>query len=205
MTSIVGFQQDGTVTIGADSAYSSGEGEAAFVFALPQEPKVWQQGPYLIGGCGSARALQLIRHTTKLPDPPAEGDLGRFLIAEVVPILRDVMASADVRGAEQGMPMGRASLLLGLRGELWEIAADLTVMDPGVYAAIGFGYRPAFGALHALTTLGVSGQQAVEIALEAAAATTPSVCPPFAILTSTGACREPTGRGEPHRELSAMA
>ncbi len=184
MSSIVGFQRDSSVTIGGDSAYSSGEGESAFVVPLPQGPKVWEQGPYLIGGCGSPRALQLLRHTAELPDPPARGELGRFLVAEVVPILREVTAGAEVRGAEQGTPMGRTSLLLGLRGELWEIASDLTVMDPGVYAAIGFGYRPAFGALHALTKLGVSGQRAVEIALEAAAATTPSVCPPFTILTS---------------------
>ena len=204
MSVIVGFQQDGSVTIGADSAYSSGEGESAFVFPLPQGPKVWEQGPYLIGGCGSPRALQLLRHTAELPDPPAQGDLGRFLVAEIVPILRQVMGAAEVHGAQQGAPMGRTSLLLGLRGELWEIAADLTVMDPGVYGAIGFGFRPAFGALLGITKLGVSGPRAVEIALEVAAATTPSVCPPFRILTST---QRPNLRdGErPPPELPAMA
>jgi len=125
-----------------------------------------------------------VRHTVELPEPPSTGDLGRFLTREVVPVLREVAKAAEVRGAEPGAPMGRTSLLLGVRGELWEIAGDLTVVAPGGYAAIGYGYRPAFGALHSLVKLGISGRQAVEMALEAAAATTPSVRAPFTILSA---------------------
>jgi hypothetical protein len=182
MSSVIGFQKNGVVTIGGDSALS--EPGTSFVFSLPQEPKVWKQGPYLIGGCGSGRAMQLIRYVAELPEPPAEGDLGRFLVRDVLPVLREVVGAADVRGAEPGSPLGRTSLLLGVRGELWEVGADLVVTPSKIYAAIGAGLVPAFGALYALVKLGVSGRQAVEIALEASAATTQSVRPPFTILSS---------------------
>jgi hypothetical protein len=185
MSNVIGIQHDGIVTIGGDSAIGGGPSLRDATIYKDGPPKVWKQGPYLVGGCGVIRALQAVRYLLDFPDPSGVDDLMPFLIGNLIPPLREVLLKADIRGAEPGAPMGTGSLLLGIHGELWEISADLGVFDRSPYTAIGSGYRQAEGALHTLMKLGVTGPRAVEMALEATASTCPTVVGPWTILSST--------------------
>jgi hypothetical protein len=185
MSSVIGIQHDRIVTIGGDSAIGGGSSLRDASIYNDGPPKVWKQGPYLVGGCGVLRALQAVRYLLEFPDPSGIHDLAPFLIGSFIPPLREVLLKADIRGADPGSPMGIGSLLLGIHGELWEISADLAVCARSPYAAIGSGHKQAEGALHALTKLGVTGPRAVEMALEATASTCPTVVGPWTILSST--------------------
>lgn len=84
---------------------------------------------------------------------------------------------------------GPCMLLVAWRDRLWVVAADFYVTEVEHYAAIGSGEDVAYGALHACAQFVVPGNGvvAVRVALDAAAAHTAYVRPPFYI-TST---REP--------------
>jgi len=178
---VLGDTEKGSLVFAADSAGATGDE----IYTI-DTPKVFALGSYLLGYCGSYRVGQVLRHHLELPEPPA-GDPERFLVREVVPILRETVAAqcgvADASAASG--PIRRhlgekTALLVGFRGRIWCVGPDLTVTPEPAYAAIGSGRLRAYGALHALHAAGVGpvGRR-LELALEATFAFTANVRPPW--------------------------
>ncbi len=75
------------------------------------------------------------------------------------------------------------SLLIGLRGQLFIVGADLNVVRSAGLSCIGAGRHHGYGAMHALKAAGIApAQKRIEIALQAAANYSLYVRPPFRIL-----------------------
>jgi len=178
MTCIVGLTDGKTVTFGADSA--TGMGEEIYTLKVH---KAFARGPYLFGVCGSPRVGQILRFRMELPEPPAT-DLEPFLVRELVPVIRRALAEEGVAGSGQAILGEKTTILVGCRGQLWTICSDLTVVREVAYAAIGSGRLRAYGALHALAAAGVEpARRRLELALEAAAAYTANVRPPWTFVS----------------------
>jgi len=183
MTLIVGIEKKARVTMGADSAC----GWREEVFTDPHGAKIalCGGGRYLIGSCGSARVAQVLQHLTEWPEPPPSGDLLPFLIREVAPeVLRSVKAaSAAYAEPNDGLHLGKNTVvLIGVRGELYSLSSDLTVMRQSS-ACIGFGRTAGNPVMEALEKAGIEpARKRVEMTLEIVARHTPLVAPPFRIL-----------------------
>ncbi len=174
MSVVIAVSDGKTIEAGADSAGGSQDE----IYEIMEE-KIFVRGAYLIGYCGSLRIGQILRYEVELPDPPAEEDLAAFLVKEVMPEIRRAVETAGAAGKDQVLP-GKTMILLGCRGGLWCIGPELFVSQAKPYAVIGSGRHHAYGALHALLAAGMKiGRRLIELGLQAAAAYTPSVRPPF--------------------------
>ncbi len=178
MTVVLADTEDGDLIFAADSAAS--HGDEIYTVATP---KVFALGSYLFGYAGSYRIGQILRHYVELPEPPAR-DAERFLVREVVPILRDAVREQGAAGPGKAVLGERTALLIGFRGRVWCVGADLTVTPEGAYAAIGSGRLLAYAAFHALDAVGVApGRRRLELVLQATAKHTASVRRPWRFVT----------------------
>lgn len=123
------------------------------------------------------------------PLPHADGaDYYAHALSKFIRESLDAAGMVDKAGIPKTAD-GACMLLVAWRHRLWAVAADFYVAEVEHYAAIGSGEDVALGALHACSqfVLPGNGVVAVRVALEAAAAHTAYVRPPF-FITST---REP--------------
>ncbi len=183
MTCIVGITDGESVTLGADSAAGTGEE----IYTL-ETRKVFARGPYLFGVSGSFRVGQIMRFRAELPEPPPSTDLEPFLIRELVPAIRRVVTEEGAAGSGPTILGAKTTILLGCRGQLWCVTNNLTVIRESPFAAIGSGRLRAYGALHALQASATEpSRRRLELALEAAAAYTANVRPPWYFISSSDA------------------
>jgi len=180
MTCIVAATDGRSLLFGADSAGPSGD-----EILVVETPKVFARGLYLIGYAGSFRLGQILRYTADLPDPPEASDLEAFLVRELVPAVRKAVVDEGMANPGPRILGEQVSFLLGCRGQIWTVTADLSVIRETPFAAAGSGRLRAYGALHALHAAGVEPvRRRLELALEAAAAYTTSVRPPWLFVSS---------------------
>lgn len=146
MTCIVGLRHKGSVYIGADSAAVSGDHVEA-----RRDKKVFVRGPYVIGGAGSFRAIDLLQYVAELPVPIAKVDLRAFMCSHFVDALRQCYKTAGSLQRDDGIEGIHGAFLVGVRGRLFELSYDLQVGEHYTpYSAIGCGAVYALGAMHAM-------------------------------------------------------
>jgi ATP-dependent protease HslVU (ClpYQ) peptidase subunit len=174
VTCIVGIQHEGRVLIGGDSC-GAGPGWANKVRA---EPKVFRNGPYVMGFTTSFRMGQLLRYALKPPTPTR--DLDRFMVTTFVDAVRTCLkeggwARKDYEREEGGQ------FLVGVTGRLYAIHSDYQVARTARgYDAVGCGQDYALGSLHATGT--GEPRRRIRQALQAAADMSGGVCAPFHVL-----------------------
>ena len=181
MTTIIGIQGDGFAVVVADTRISSFDesGSAYQISTLgPGTTKMAINGKYVLGAAGDMRAINILHHVFRPPEPPADAygrKLDTFITGKFIPALR---ACFDNQGysppdgkdkdhsAEQG-----SSIVVMVNATIYIIENDYswTSESSCLYAA-GTGAPYALGALQAL----VSGkeltlQQAKRVALKAIA------------------------------------
>lgn len=150
MTTCIGIQGDGFAVLASDSRYSTD----AEIFTATI-PKIQANGPYLFGGSGSARALNLVHYAFKppVPSPNLKGrKLDQFITVQFIPALRHCYETGGYGLARPGGPAEIDSdLLLAINGCIYVIDDDYAWVSgvDGVYA-IGSGSTVARGALEAV-------------------------------------------------------
>ncbi|MCL6672442.1 hypothetical protein ACIRP3_23230 [Streptomyces sp. NPDC101209] len=161
MTVIVGLVHRRRVHLAGDSAGSSGS-----QLTIRRDPKVFANGPYVLGFTTSFRMGQLLHHAFKAPHP--EGDLDRFMVTTFVDAVRTCLK--DGGWARKDSEQEQAgSFLVGVHGRLFEIHDDYQVGERADgYAAVGCGDDLALGALHATAGLGLKPRERLTAALRAA-------------------------------------
>ena len=177
MTAVVGLVHDGRVHLGADSALTAG-----WALTISAQPKVFRRGPYVIGTSGSPRMAQVMRYSFE--PPPLDGEPHRFMATAFIDAMRQVLKDAGVatKTADQEAT-GGSFALVGIAGRLFEIQSDYQVSESvDGFAAIGSGFEPCLGALHA--TPGRPVRERLRIALEAAERFNAAVHGPFVFVAS---------------------
>jgi hypothetical protein len=180
MTCIVGIvAPSGAVIIGGDSA-----GVAGIITQQVTDPKVFRNGPYLIGYTSSFRMGQILQYSD-LPELPVSPDaFDRFMRTAFVDAIRGALKDAGWATKESEQESG-GTFLVGVLGRLFEVHSDyqVTEMAEG-YVAIGCGEQFALGSLHSTQHEGV--MRRVTMALEAAEYFCTGVRAPFTILSVGG-------------------
>ncbi len=145
MTVVIADTEE-SVVFAADSAAANG----SEIYTLDTE-KVFKRDGYLFGYCGSYRIGQILRHCVALPEYPDESaDMERFMVRELVPAIRKAVETEGAAGEGRGFLGEQTCILTCVRGQIWTIGPDLTVIRESPFAAIGSGRLRAYPALHAL-------------------------------------------------------
>lgn len=182
MTCIVGLISGDKVWVGGDSCASDPDEKV-----IRKDPKVFINGPFLIGYAGSYRFGQILRF--KFTPPPQEDGMDdyEYLVTAWMDSLRETCKDAGltkVENNEETLP--DCSALVGFNGRLYVLDSDLQVGEPSAdYYAIGIGAGVSLGALFALTASSKTTppKKRVQMALEASAAYAVGVEAPFVILS----------------------
>jgi len=169
MTTIAAIQYEDRVVIGADSQVTANR-----KFSHPRMVKVSERGQYLIAGSGLSSACDIAQHIWTPPTPTAadKKDLYHFMIAKVVPSLKQCFKDNDFRLEGDKDEETRFAFLIAVCGEVFDLADDFAVsLDDSGHYSIGSGSSLALGALAHGATL--------EEALEVAAKKDPYTSAPF--------------------------
>lgn len=175
MTTIVGIEKDGVVTLGADSQVTDGNRKHN---NLKME-KITKNNGYLIAGSGDSSACDILQHLFIPPVPSIieRKNLYIFMITKFVPEMRQCLKDndyePDAKDGDSGFQM-----LIAFDGELFDISNDFSVLlsGDGIYG-VGSGSQFGIGALYAGAT--------VEEALNKAANNDIYTSGPFQIVKQT--------------------
>lgn len=175
MTCIVAVETPAGVWMGGDRAVSG-----TWTSQVKATPKVWTNGPLLIGTCGSVRLPQILRYGMTPPLDALTWDVDRWVAIDFVRAVRAAFAEHGFDRVRDGIASG-GLFLLAVRGRLYEIQSDYSFIrhDHGEHA-IGSGEDHAFGSLHS-TREWDDPRVRITAALEAAAEHVMSVAGPFDI------------------------
>jgi len=181
MTTIIGIQGDGYSVVVADTRISSFDesGSAYQISTLGTgSTKMAANGKYFLGAAGDMRAINILHHVFRPPDPPIDGDprkLDAFITGKFIPTLRACFdnqgySPPDGKDKEHSAEQG-SSIVVMVNASIYLIENDYswTSEASGLYVT-GTGAPYALGALQAL----ISGkeltlQQAKRTALKAIA------------------------------------
>lgn len=181
MTTIVGVVDGPTVYIGGDSLSSDG-----WRVDSRRDPKVFTNGPYVIGFTDSWRMGQILNVAFTPTEPPADGSLWRFMAGPFIKQVREALKANGWAKKDNERESG-GRFMVGVHGRLFNVDSDFHVAETAhPYDAIGGGYLVALGALSAITRCAslFGGRACVEVALQAAAQHTASCREPWTILRS---------------------
>ena len=147
MTTILAVATPQGAYLGADSQFSD---ESKRIFSSIT-PKIVKVGKFLVAGAGDCFPAELLSYHWK---PPAydQTPLIRFMGAKVVPSIAKVFKENNYDHLKEGNSF---SFLFAFRGEIFELAEDLTVLqaDSGIYG-IGSGSDYGVGYLRAMQDAG---------------------------------------------------
>jgi len=175
MTCIVGLEKDGVVYMGGDSAAVGG-----MDITIMSEPKVFRNGPMLIGYTSSFRMGQLLEHVLKVPDNEGLDDI-RYLVSVFVPVLRECLKTNGYTTINNNEETGGV-FLLGYNGRLYKVGGDFQVCrSSDGYNACGCGESFALGAMF-MARKSLNPDVAVEFALAVSAHFSSGVRAPFHVL-----------------------
>lgn len=190
MTCIVGIVQKGIVYMGGDSLASEPES----MDKLPMKNrKVFHNGPFLIGACGSLRMAQILQHGLKPPPKPKLMEDMKFMATRFIDEVRAAFLNNGYGKIREGGDNEGGNFLVGFGGKLYEVHNDFQVGEwSWGYASIGSGRSYAYGSLF------MSENEAPELritsALEAAAHFNAGVAPPFYVLKQPASTAKKVGR-----------
>ena len=165
MTCIVGMidKKSGTVTIGGDSAASDNSG----IFTR-KDPKVFENGKFLIGCTSSFRMIQLLRFSFKPPEVKSK-DIYEYMCTDFIDETRRCFKDGGylqkyTDGDEKG-----GNFLVAYKDRLFKIEDDFQVGENlnGI-DAVGCGAEFALGALHSIVDQDISTQDKILKSLETA-------------------------------------
>jgi ATP-dependent protease HslVU (ClpYQ) peptidase subunit len=179
MTCIVGIVdvENNKVVIGGDSASTAGD-----EILLTKHSKVFRNGEFLIGACGSVRMGQLLQYSFIPPDIKGD-DIHRYMCTDFIEEARKLFKDGGyLQKSQYGDDLG-GSFLVGYQDRLFQVESDFQVAEYlGGFTACGSGARYALGALRTLYLQKIDAHTKVKHALEASATYCTSVAPPYNIL-----------------------
>src|SRR5258708_582547 len=145
------------------------------------DPKIYRVGKSLIGFTSSFRMGQLLGHALTLPEHHSDVPVEKWMVTAFVDAVRSCLKTGGYAEEKDKVEKG-GIFLVAYRGRIFEIQADYQVAERDEpYGAVGCGEDLALGALFASQRMSIRPRRRVELALEAAAAVSARVYPPFRI------------------------
>ncbi|HPR05048.1 MAG TPA: hypothetical protein PLI17_00230 [Denitromonas sp.] len=142
-------------------------------------PKVFRNGPCLIGYCGSFRMGQVLEHCLAIPERGANEAPEEFMVTRFIEAVRTEFRKQGVLSIEQNKETG-GQFLVGYAGRLFSVNNDFHVGDMrDGFDCIGSGAPVGLGAMKALEDL--PPRKRLERSLEITAYYVADVLGPFRI------------------------
>lgn len=161
MTCIVGLSDKGRVWMGGDSA-----GVAGLSITIRADPKVFINGPFIIGFTSSFRMGQLLMFDFIPPTHPQDMNNYQYMVTLVVPSIRSCFKDGGFAQSNNSQEKG-GQFLIGYNGILYHIGADYQVGIPiETYTAVGCGEDIALGSMY--TSQGRKPEYRIKTAILAA-------------------------------------
>lgn len=176
MTCIVGLKHKGKVYIGGDSLGSN----TALQKVVRADEKVFKKNDMIFGFTSSFRMGQILRYSFYPPARTENIDDMQYLVGNFIPALITCYSEHGFLSKSHDRNVG-GIFLLGYRQELYKIESDFQVGIPVLnYDSCGCGDDLALGCLFA--TEGKPPLTRIKLALDAAAAHSAGVAPPYKIV-----------------------
>ena len=180
MTCIVGLVDKGKVYIGGDSAGAN----SFWDLTVRADPKVFVNGPFIMGFTSSFRMGQLLRYKLKTPsrfkDDGTQKEVYEYMVTDFVDAVRQCLKDGGYASKRNEIEEG-GTFLVGYEGRLFCIESDYQVGEAlDGFMAVGCGDQIARGALYG--TQMQPPEERIRIALEAAERFSAGVRGPFIIL-----------------------
>lgn len=177
MTCVIGLVHRKRIYMGADAAATG----SRFI-RTTNLPKIFRNGPCLIGYCGSFRMGQVLEHCLKIPTKRNSQSTDTYMVTRFIDAVRTEFKTQGVTSVEQSREKG-GQFLVGYAGRLFSINSDFHVGDMSDgFDCIGSGAAVALGAMKALE--GVPPRERIQRSLEIASYYVTDVAGPFDIQTS---------------------
>jgi ATP-dependent protease HslVU (ClpYQ) peptidase subunit len=178
MTCVVALRHEGVIYMGCDSA-----GVGGYSRSNRMDPKIYRVGEMLIGFTTSFRMGQLLGYSLTLPRHHADVPVENWMATAFINAVRDCLKAGGWAEKDKDQERG-GTFLVAYKGRIFTIFSDYQVGENAEpYAAVGCGEDLALGSLH--TSQREEGfidpRDRVTAALEAAAAFSAGVYPPFRI------------------------
>ena len=192
MTCIVGYVSEGAVYLGGDSSIT-----LANLNVNSKTSKVFRNGEYIMGNCGSCRMGDILEYTFKPPKVKEGGEYDhKFMCTDFVDELMIAYGLAEfdpLKVDSEDNYVNGGAIIVGIRGRMFEICEDYSCIEyTDHHYAIGCGHNIARGAVYALDEENKklpkkqkkSAEYIVEASLEAASYYMGAVAPPFNIIST---------------------
>lgn len=177
MTCIVGLVDKGNVYIGGDSA-----GVAGLHLTIRADEKVFHNGPFIMGFTSSFRMGQLLRYKFNPPKQTTDQSDMAYMVTDFIDAIRKCFAENGYGTMGDKSDNEGGVFLVGYNKELYHIDSDFQVGKPVCkYDSVGCGSDVAKGSL--FTSVGKTPEARIGLALEASAAFSGGVAPPFAYVS----------------------
>lgn len=176
MTAIAAIVQDGTVYVGGDSA-----GVAGLSLEIRKDPKVFINGPFIMGFTTSFRMGQLLMYSFNPPEHPERMGIDRYMNTVFVDEVRECFKKGGFAEISSKVESG-GTFIIGYRGKLYYMSSDFQVGIPAAnYVAVGCGRDLCRGSLHSTEGLDIAPEKRIKMALKAAETYSGGVQGPFLI------------------------
>jgi ATP-dependent protease HslVU (ClpYQ) peptidase subunit len=176
MTCIVGLIDNGEVFVGGDSAAVT-----ELDVSVRLDKKVFIKDSMIFGFTSSFRMGQLLQYSLIVPKQKKGQDDMEYLTCDFVDAVRNLYKKKGFMKISGEKESG-GTFILGYKEQLFVVDSDFQVGIPAEgFAAVGCGANYSLGSLHTTAALNLPPQNRVELALEAAAAFSGGVLPPFNI------------------------
>lgn len=179
MTAIAALvTKDGTVWIGGDSAGVDGN----YGLRVRKDPKVFINGPFIMGFTTSFRMGQLLHYTFSPPKQPKGMGVDKFMNTIFIEAVRSCLKDGGFAEKENDAESG-GTFIVGYKGRMFTIGSDYQVGFPlQPFAAVGCGDDLCQGSLHSTDKLKVEDPKTrIKMALEAAESFSAGVRGPYVI------------------------
>lgn len=178
MTCVVALRHEGVIYMGCDSA-----GVGGYSRSNRLDPKIYRVGGVmLIGFTTSFRMGQLLGYALTLPHHHADVTVEAYMATAFINAVRDCLKAGGWAEKDKEQERG-GTFLVAYRGRIFGVQSDYQVAENAEpYNACGCGEDLALGSLFTSERAMADDPRArVGLALEAAAAFSAGVYPPFRI------------------------
>ena len=178
MTCIAAAIDEKEMVVGGDSAGVGGWG-----LDLRADPKVFRNGPLVIGGTGSFRMLQLLQFELSVPKK-GNMDAFKYMVTKFIPALRKCFKDNGFSRVKENVEEIDGAFIVAGYERIFAVRVDFQVAESKYpYYALGCGEEFALGAFNTLYRMDGEkineARYAVEHALTAAEAHCAGVRSPF--------------------------
>jgi len=161
MTCITGIKTKDNVFIAGDRMGSNG-----LTHLQTKEPKIFKNGDFLFGVCGSYRVMQLLKYKFKPPRIGREQTISEYLYIDFVDSVIKLLSENNATHKKDAMHKFDGSFLFAFDNELYQMESNFQILcDVRDYNSSGSGCYHAMASLYSTDGLKLDPKERLKKAI----------------------------------------